>query len=141
MPYTVKWLPKGQTAARTTGLVFATSSEAIDHACAVLAREVDEIWIEDELETRIDRSTIVEYCRGGRTLQRAATSAQVRERDTAAVWPVGAAALAALADYGLTDEDIGRYFRVPTGRVAALRQGFGIGEAGALPLKGGKALK
>ena len=38
--------------------------------------------------------------------------------------------LAALVDYGLTDEDIGRYFNVGASRVTALRRYFGIGEAG-----------
>jgi hypothetical protein len=42
-------------------------------------------------------------------------------------WPVSCAVLVALVDYGLTDEDIGRYFDVPMSKVTALRLYFGIG--------------
>lgn len=45
-------------------------------------------------------------------------------------WPVNCAMLAALVDYGLTDEDIGRYFSIGAPKVAALRRYFGIGEPG-----------
>lgn len=43
-------------------------------------------------------------------------------------WPVSCGALAALVEYGLTDEDIGRYFSVDASKVTALRRYFGIGE-------------
>jgi len=44
-------------------------------------------------------------------------------------WPVSCAALAALTDCGLTEEDIGRYFDVPVSKVRALQRYFGIREA------------
>jgi hypothetical protein len=69
MPYAVKWVPTGQQEARTTGLVYATPSEAMDCACAVLERGVGEIWIEDEGENRIVQRTITEYCRSRRLLR------------------------------------------------------------------------
>ncbi len=69
MPYAVKWVPNGQRGAESTGLAYATSSEAMDNACAVLEQGVDEIWVEDESETRIDQATIMEYCRHRRTLR------------------------------------------------------------------------
>ncbi len=46
-------------------------------------------------------------------------------------WPVSCAALMALVDYGLTDDDIGRYFSVGAPKVTALRRYFGIGEPGS----------
>lgn len=45
---------------------------------------------------------------------------------TFARWPVNCAALAALMDCGLMEEDIGRYFDVPVSKVRALQRYFGI---------------
>lgn len=41
-------------------------------------------------------------------------------------FPVDRASLAALVDLGLTDEDIGRYFRVSPGAVSMQRRKLGI---------------
>lgn len=41
-------------------------------------------------------------------------------------WPVDRASLAALIDLGLTDDDIARYFRVPSRAVESLRRDMGL---------------
>jgi hypothetical protein len=65
------------------------------------------------------------------------TSADLTERRRSAFtppdyhWPVAASALAALADLGMSDEAIARYFAVEREAVRALRQRHGIPDGAA----------
>lgn len=65
MSYVVKWVPAGQRNSREWPTAFATPSEAIDFACAILRREPVKIWIEGPSRIRIEQDVIMRNCDAG----------------------------------------------------------------------------
>jgi hypothetical protein len=63
MPYVVKWLPAGERNLREWPTTFATPSEAVDFACALLRQKPKDIWIEGPRNVRIDRDLIAQNCK------------------------------------------------------------------------------
>jgi hypothetical protein len=61
MPYIVKWVPAGERNLREWPTTFATPSEAVDFACAVLRQKPKDIWIEGPGNIRIDPNVIMRH--------------------------------------------------------------------------------
>ncbi|HUA55142.1 MAG TPA: hypothetical protein VMB81_23370 [Candidatus Sulfotelmatobacter sp.] len=66
MSYTVKWIPTGDTVAIKSPQRFVRPAEAIEFACTALDWHPVDIWVEDDLGTRIATRHVIEAARRAR---------------------------------------------------------------------------